>query len=86
MVMTRSEATREKDAEGIERDVELGNIWDATYVPNRWMLYREFQRLFEFTDEHGYTSRGTEGAEEWLEKKMQISEEEAHNVHQTGRG
>jgi adenosine deaminase CECR1 len=86
MVMTTSEATHEKDAEGNERPIGLGNVWDPNYVPNRWMSYGEFQRRFEFTDEHGCTLRGTEGAEEWLEKKMQISEEEAHNVHQTGRG
>jgi adenosine deaminase CECR1 len=86
MVMTPYEATHEKDADGNERFTKLGNVWDLEYVPNRWMPYKEFQKNFEFIDERGYILRCTEGAERWLERKMEISEEEAHNTYQTGRG
>ena len=86
MVMTLHEATHIKESDGIETYVPLGNLWDRKYVPNRWMSYKQFQRQFEFTDEDGQVLRKTHGAEAWLEKKMIISEEEAHNSHQTGRG
>jgi adenosine deaminase CECR1 len=86
MVMTPHEATHELDPEGTKIYVELGNVWDLNYTPNRWMAYKEFQRKFHFIDEHGHVLTGTEGAEIWLEGKMEISEYEAHNSRQTGRG
>lgn len=86
MVMTLHEATHTKDVKGFETYVPLGNVWDEEYVPNRWMSYKQFQRQFEFTDENGQVLKRTPGAEAWLERKMVISEEEAHSAHQTGRG
>jgi adenosine deaminase CECR1 len=86
MVMTPYEATHVKDADGIEVQVALGNIWDKHYVSNRWMSYKVFQKKFDIKEEDGHHLKGTAGAETWLERKMQISEEEAHNTHQTGRG
>jgi len=86
MVMTLHEATRTKDSDGIEIFAPLGNVWDQNYVSNRWMSYKQFQRQFEYTDEAGHVLRKTAGAETWLERKMIISEEEAHSAHQTGRG
>jgi adenosine deaminase CECR1 len=50
------------------------------------MPYKQFQRQFDFTDEKGQILRKTHGAETWLERKMLISEEEAHNAHQSGKG
>jgi adenosine deaminase CECR1 len=86
MVMTLHEATHTKGTDGSEIFVPLGNVWDHKYVSNRWMSYKQFQRQFEFTDKEGQVLRKTAGAETWLERKMIISEEEAHNSHQTGRG
>jgi adenosine deaminase CECR1 len=86
MVMTPHEATHVKTADGAEKYVSLSNLWDPEYVSNTWMSYKEFQRRFKLRDENGETLRGTYGAEAWLEKKMQIGEEEAHGTHQTGRG
>ena len=86
MVMTLHEATHTKGPDGIETYVPLGDVWDERYVSNRWMSYKQFQRQFEFTDENGHVLRKTLGAEAWLERKMIISEEEAHNVKQSGRG
>jgi adenosine deaminase CECR1 len=86
MVMTPHEATHIKATDGTEKHVPLGNIWDPDYVSNTWMSYKEFQNKFEFTSSDGEVLRKTEGAETWLERKMQISEEEAHGTHQTGRG
>jgi adenosine deaminase CECR1 len=86
MVMTLDEATHAKDPDGIETYVPLGDVWDENYVPNRWMPYKKFQRQFEYTDERGHILRKTHGAETWLERKMIISEEEAHNAHQSSKG
>ena len=86
MVMTLHEATHTKDSDGAEIYVPLGNLWDSKYVSNRWMSYKQFQRQFEFTDEKGHILRKTPGAEAWLETKMIISEDEAHNAHQSGKG
>jgi adenosine deaminase CECR1 len=89
MVMTPHEATHVKDADGIEQYVPLGDIFKEDYVPNRWMSYKQFQQQFRFREghsEHSQVLEGTRGAEVWLERKMQISEEEAHSCHQTGRG
>jgi adenosine deaminase CECR1 len=86
MVMTPHEATHVKDADGTEKNVPLGNVWSSDYVSNTWMSYKEFQNTFVFIASDGTRLRGTEGAEIWLEQKMQISEEEAHATHQTGRG
>ncbi|CAD6439791.1 b412b1f9-ccf0-446c-a8d7-81504a189034 [Sclerotinia trifoliorum] len=85
MVMTLHEATHVKSEEK-EINVPLGNVMDGDYVSNRWMLYKEFQKGFNFVDENGRELIGTAGAEEWLQRKMQISEEEAHDCSQTGRG
>lgn len=86
MVMTPYEATHEKDSDGNDTPINLGNVWDPAYIPNRWMSYREFQDNFEFRDEHGRILRRTDGAEAWLESKMEISEDEAHSSRQTSRG
>lgn len=86
MVMTPHEATHVKDSDGNERPVDLGNIFDEQYVSNRWMPYKQFQRQFFFTDDSGREWQRTGGAEKWLEKKMHISEEEAHGTRQTSRG
>lgn len=85
MVMTPHEATHVKGEEK-EIYVPLGNVKDVDYVSNRWMLYKTFQREFNFVDEHGQKLSGTSGAEIWLERKMLISEDEAHGCSQTGRG
>jgi adenosine deaminase CECR1 len=86
MVMTPDEATHIRDSDGNEKRVMLGNVYESSYVPNRWMPYKQFQRNFKYTDENGHVLINTQGAEAWLEGKMLISEEEAHNAHQTGRG
>jgi adenosine deaminase CECR1 len=86
MVMTVREATHLKDANGLEKEVELGNIFQPQYISNRWMSYQEFQRNFRYVDETMRMLSGTKGAETWLERKMLISEEEAHGTRQTGRG
>jgi adenosine deaminase CECR1 len=86
MVMTPHEATHIRDSDGNVKRVMLGNVYEPSYVPNRWMPYKQFQRNFKYTDENGHVLRNTQGAEIWLERKMLISEEEAHNAHQTGRG
>lgn len=86
MVMTPHEATHVKNADGVEVYTPLGNLWDKHYVSNRWMSYKLFQKHFRIRDEHGHHLSGTSGAETWLEKKMLISEEEAHSAYQTGRG
>lgn len=86
MVMTPHEATHVKDSDGNEQSVDLGNIFDEQYVCNRWMPYKQFQRLFFYRDDSGREWQRTSGAEAWLEMKMHISEEEAHGVRQTSRG
>jgi len=86
MVMTPHEATHFKATDGTEKHIPLGNVWDPAYIPNNWMSYQDFQQHFKFTDDDGDNLQGTTGAELWLERKMQISEEEAHACHQTGRG
>ena len=86
MVMTPHEATHKKGEAGTEEYCPLGNVWDSSYIPNTWMPYKEFQRQFEFVDEKGQNLSKTVGAETWLERKMQISEEEAHGCLQTGHG
>ncbi|KAH8668073.1 hypothetical protein BGZ60DRAFT_528410 [Tricladium varicosporioides] len=86
MVLTRHEATHVKDAEGNEKEVKLGNVWSKHYVCNTWMSYKQFQNSFKYDDGNGRVLVGTEGAEEWLVQKMLISEEEAHETSQTGRG
>jgi len=85
MVLTRYEATHVNE-HNVEKHVPLGNLWEADYVPNSWMSYKEFQRKFEIKDDDGVILKKTLGAESWLERKMQITEEEAHGTHQTGRG
>ncbi|KAA8572733.1 hypothetical protein EYC84_003319 [Monilinia fructicola] len=82
MVMTPHEATHVKGEEK-EIYVPLGNVNDENYISNRWMSYKKFQREFNFEDQK---LSGTTGAEIWLERKMQISEDEAHGCNQTGRG
>ncbi|KAM0195396.1 hypothetical protein ACHAPC_000591 [Botrytis cinerea] len=85
MVMTPHEATHVKGEEK-ETYVPLGDVTDIDYVSNRWMPYKQFQRQFNFIDENGERLSGTSGAETWLERKMLISEDEAHGCSQTGRG
>ncbi|TAQ88017.1 Adenosine deaminase [Chlorociboria aeruginascens] len=86
MVMTPHEATHIKNAEGTFTEIPLGNIWDASYVPNTWMSYGDFQEQFDFVDETGHHLKKSDGAETWLERKMIISEDEAYGARQTGRG
>lgn len=77
MVLTRHEATYEKDTEGNEHYLGLGNVWDSRYPSNRWMSYKDFQRTFHYTYQHGHGSMWREGAETWLENRLYISEDEA---------
>ena len=87
MVMTPHEATNPKGQDGVERHVPLGNCFDPRYEPNTWMSYKRFLRKFALPVPHTSTRlKGIPAAEKWLETKMQISEEEAHGTHQTGRG
>lgn len=86
MVMTAEEACHSKDAAGNPQYVGLGNIFDDSYISNRWMSYKQFQNQFSLTDSVEQELTGTAGAETWLEHKMHISEEEAHGCGQTGRG
>jgi adenosine deaminase CECR1 len=85
-VMTRDNATKYRDAKGVESRRPLGDIFDVSYIPDTWMSYRDFQRRFRFRSESGQILIGTDGAETWLAQKMLISEEEAHGVHQTSHG
>ncbi|KAF7957701.1 hypothetical protein EAE96_003272 [Botrytis aclada] len=85
MVMTPHEATHVKGEEK-ETYVPLGDITEIDYVPNSWMPYKQFQERFNFVDETDTRLSGTTGAETWLERKMLISEDEAHGCSQTGRG
>jgi adenosine deaminase CECR1 len=50
------------------------------------MPYKAFQNEFASVDEKGKILSKTSGAELWFERKLQISEEEAHGAHQTSRG
>lgn len=87
MVLTLQEATHIKDSDGTEKYVPLGNIFDKEYIANTWMSYKQFQKEFELTpyqDQHILPE--TLAVELWLEKKILISEEEAHGVHQTSKG
>lgn len=86
MVMTPHEATHVKAADGTEKYVPLGDVWDPDYVSNAWMSYKAFQQKFKYSRKDGKLLKGTKGAESWLEEKMLISEEEAHGTFQTGRG
>ncbi|KAF4637969.1 hypothetical protein G7Y89_g121 [Cudoniella acicularis] len=86
MVMTYREATHVKEAHGKEHKVGLGDVFHPNYVCNRWMRYKQFQEQFELDVGNGEILEGTSGAETWLERKMVISEEEAHGTHQTSRG
>lgn len=89
-VLTTREATHVKDTDGVERDHGLGDIFQSNYESNRWMSYQDFQSKFIKYEEDDRTKSitgwGTKGAEDWLEQKMLISEEEAHGTQQTGKG
>lgn len=50
------------------------------------MRYQDFQDAFSLNLPSGDTLKGTSGAETWLEQKLQITEEEAHNTRQTTAG
>lgn len=86
MVMTRHEATHEKGVNGLEYEVPLADLFAVDYLPNRWMPYKDFQMKFKYYDDDHNLLKGTIGAETWLERKMIISEEEAHGTQQTGTG
>jgi adenosine deaminase CECR1 len=65
------------------------NIFKSNYRPMRWMKYQDFVQQFDWTDDQDESKRryhGIDGVEDWLEKKMVFSDEEAHGVHQTSRG
>lgn len=73
----------------IESQPTETNIFKANYVPMRWMKYQDFVQQFDWTDDQDERKRryyGIDGVEEWLEKKMVFSDEEAHGVRQTSRG
>lgn len=86
MVLTPYDATHPKDDDGIEKHVPLGNVFHKNYVSSAWMPYKQFQEEFDLVDEHGRVLSKTAGAEVWLEGKLLISEEEAHNIRQTTKG
>lgn len=86
MVLTAHEAEHIKDGNGTEKRVPLGNIFDKNYVSNTWMKYKQFQNEFKLVDEQRQVLSKTAGAEIWLARKLQISEQEAHGVHQTCKG
>jgi adenosine deaminase CECR1 len=88
MVLTPHEATHIKNIHGAEEYVPLGNVFDNECITNNWMPYKQFQNEFEVVhpEPKERNLSKTPLAELWLEKKMQISEEEAHGAHQTGRG
>ncbi|KAH8811980.1 adenosine deaminase family protein-like protein [Xylogone sp. PMI_703] len=85
MVQTPFEATHLKNGNGEVEPVGLGNIFANDYIPNRWMRYKDFQKKFHIKRGEDVES-SIEAVEEWLVHKMHISEEEAHNTRQTGRG
>ncbi|CCU76880.1 putative adenosine deaminase family protein [Blumeria hordei DH14] len=90
MVMTKHEATHSCDHNGNEIYVPTENIWDEKYTQNRWMPYKQFR--IQFNGHDCKISRNqtdldrTIAAELWLEKKLQFSEDEAHNSRQTSHG
>jgi adenosine deaminase CECR1 len=84
-VMTKDNATKYKDAKGVESHRPLGNIFDVSYIPDTWMSYKEFQSRFPLYSESALL-KGANEAETWLAQKMLISEDEAHGVHQTSHG
>ena len=86
MVLTPHEATHPNDLYGTEEHVPLGNIFHTDYISNAWMPYKQFQNEFELVDENKRVLSKTSGAELWLQSKLQISEEDAHNSQQTLRG
>lgn len=49
-----------------------GDLMAEDYVPGMWMNYQKFQERFG----------GTAAAEEWLESKMLLTEDEVHGVKQ----
>lgn len=83
-VLTDIDATTHKP-DGAPLTTE-SNIFKKEYDPPRWMKYKLFQKQFDWTDGDGIRYKGTAGAETWLQKKMEISEEEAHGINQTARG
>ncbi|RFU31641.1 hypothetical protein B7463_g4687, partial [Scytalidium lignicola] len=85
MVQTLYEATHIKNSEGEMEHVGLADIFSPHYIHNRWMRYKDFQNKFQI--KHGEDMESSiEVVESWLVQKMHISEEEAHNTKQTGRG
>jgi adenosine deaminase CECR1 len=56
---------------------EPANLFDPNYKPLSWMNYQEFWRAFQ----GGYPA-----AEAWLVSKMLLTEQEAHELNQTGKG
>lgn len=73
----------------IESQPAETNIFKANYAPMRWMKYQDFVQQFDWTDDQDECKRryhGIDGVEDWLEKKMVFSDEEAHGVRQTSRG
>jgi len=65
------------------------NIFSEAYRPMRWMKYVDFSSQFDWTDDQDKNKRrylGINGVEDWLEKKMFFSDDEAHDVRQTSRG
>ena len=64
------------------------NIFTANYLPMRWMKYQDFISQFDWTDyrDGGRRYHGINGVEDWLERKMVFSAEEAYGVRQTSRG
>ncbi|KAH8809299.1 hypothetical protein F5884DRAFT_822343 [Xylogone sp. PMI_703] len=85
MVQTHDEAIHIQNLAGVVERVGLGNIFSPEYIPNQWMKYKDFQKAFKI-EQDGVVRSDIEAAESWLAGKMHISEKEAHNERQTGRG
>lgn len=89
MVMTDHQATHEKQKDGSEKFIGLGDIFKGRYISNTWMRYSDFQKRFDnsrITPNPPRPPHQLTRTEDWLVQKMEISEEEAHGTHQTGRG
>ncbi|RPB02991.1 Metallo-dependent hydrolase [Choiromyces venosus 120613-1] len=61
-------------------DTPISDIFDPGYTPLEWALYPEFLERFPSEMVDGVD------AESWLANKMVISEQEAHDIHQTTDG
>ncbi|KAL5322872.1 hypothetical protein ACEPPN_010851 [Leptodophora sp. 'Broadleaf-Isolate-01'] len=56
-------------------EASIGNIFDPAYDPNQWMLYADFRERFHFAMTWTMLD-WPDTVEDWLEKKLSMSEEE----------